>query len=83
MTKVKDTFYRHVLSVLLVIVYVAAQVVHSLKFIEFSNAFLVDLRSWAWISITILLGVEAIANTINIYRNFLNNKIQSNNEEPK
>lgn len=74
MKQVQDTIYRHLLSVLLVLIYLIAQTVQALQIITLSSNFLVDLRLCFWLGLIFLLGVETFRNAITIYKEIMQNK---------
>ena len=74
MEKIRKTIYRHILSIILVVGYPIAQTLSAMKFIDYSKAFLLDLRLCFWLGLVFLLGVEAFRNAAQVlieYRNSL------------
>lgn len=83
MTKIKETFNRNTLSIVLVFMYPIVQTLASLSFIDFPKAFIHNMSLWSWLGLVALLGVETFKNAIGILTEFRNpTPIKQKDENP-
>jgi hypothetical protein len=78
MENAKQSIARHILAFSLMLLYVSFQTVKALGLVNFSSAFLFDLRVCFFISLVMLLGVEAFGNALRIWKEYNNPNINKN-----